>query len=207
MRRRSTFWSVTSGSSGGTRCESTSILTTPAAWAPTSVFGGCQVGEDTRFEGRRVWNARDETIDDRWILRRVDEHIGTFGELHEVVGWRRIARNDDRPVRRNEPGREGRNDRRMIHERGGHLHVLVPHHVTTLSQLVTSGTSGRRPSFEIRTSMSYLFISKKGRVIFSSGGGPPCIDTSLQARSPREPDQISIVGSVIGVLMREKDMT
>jgi hypothetical protein len=36
----------------------------------------------------------------------------------------------------------------------------------------TSGASGTLPSFEIRVSMSYEFISKNSFVIFSRGGGP-----------------------------------
>lgn len=48
----------------------------------------------------------------------------------------RVARDNDRAVRGIEAVRERRDHRRVVHKRGGHLHLVIAHHWTALKHLV-----------------------------------------------------------------------
>lgn len=62
----------------------------------------------------------------------------------------------------------------MVYERSAELHVLVLAEDADVAQRVgvDQGRRGARPPSVMRVVTSYPFVSKKGRVIFSSDGGP-----------------------------------
>ena len=62
----------------------------------------------------------------------------------------------------------------MVYERSAELHILVLEEDADVAQRVGAdqGKEGRPPPSVMRVVTSYAFISKKGRVISSSDGGP-----------------------------------
>ena len=160
------------------------------------------------FQGRRVGHGRDQAIDASRKHRLVHQHVGAPGERDQLVRRRRVAGDDDGPIGGVEPVAERRHDRRMAHQCGGHLDVLVLEHEARRGQLVDVNQRRQRirPSSAMRVSMSAAFISKNRRVIFSSGGGPQVSTRVAQPRRPREPHQVAVVGRVIRVLVGQEDM-
>ena len=177
------IWSVMAGSSGGTRCESTSILT-PAACATRPASSAVVWWERMLcFRAGRIGDAGDQAIDARHVQRVVDEDVGALGELDEVVGRRGVPRDDDRAVRGVETIAERRHDRRVVYERGGDLDVLVLHDRAALAQFVDMDERNERHTALVGDARGDIvaFISKNSLVIFSSGGGP---HVSTRVRSP-----------------------
>src|SRR5438270_9754324 len=96
------------GSSGGTRCESTSIFT-PAACA-TRPASSAVVWCDMMlcFSAAALGTRAAETIEAGRIKRVVDKDVGALRESDQIVAGRGVSRNDDRPVGRVEAVTERR---------------------------------------------------------------------------------------------------
>ena len=139
----------------------------------------------------------------------MDEDVGALGELDEVVGGRRVARDDDRPVARVEAIAEGRHDRRMIDERGRDLQVLVLQDQAALASARGRWTSGheRHPALvgDAGLDVVGVHLEEEPRHLLERRR-PPGVDPRPQARGPGQPDQVAVVGVVVRMVVGEEDV-
>ena len=174
----------------------------------STVFDRCVAGEQMLLQRRRVRDSGDQAIHGRHVQRFMNQHIGALREPDESVGARRVSRNDNRPVRGIKAKGKRRHDLRMNDERRGRLEVLVLHDDATLRQLVDVYERSERDTALVGdTSLDIVGVhfKKQTRHLFDRRR-PPRVDARPQAGGPREPDQIAVVGIVIRVLVRDKDV-
>ena len=202
------IWSVTAGSSVGTKCESTSVFT-PAACA-TRPQSSAEVWLARMLLQRgSVRVATHQPVHRRKVERFVHEDVRTAGERHEGIRARGVAGDHDRPVVLVEAEGERRDDRRMADEGGRHPAgsrpaSRGPPHAARACGPAARAAPGPRPT--MRVSMSYAFISKNSRIILVKRRASPHVHPALEAGSPREQQQVADVRVVVRVMVSDEDM-
>lgn len=91
----------------------------------TRIYGARMMRQDALLESRRIGNRSNKTIDGSRVECIMNQDVGTARELNEVLRWRCVAGNDDRPIRNIEPISKRRRDGWMVHKCRCHPHVIV----------------------------------------------------------------------------------
>ena len=164
--------------------------------------------KDAGLERGGIRHSRHEPIEGGKVHDRVDQHVRPASKRYEIPRRRRIARNNNRAIRRVEAIGESRHDWRVLDERSSHSHLLVVHHCPTGRELVWVHERPERHSPFVRDAdVDVVLVHLEKQTRHSrEGRRPPGVDARVQPRGPCEPDEVPIVRVVVRVLMRDEHM-
>jgi hypothetical protein len=138
----------------------------------------------------------------------MDKDVSAFGKLGEVVRSRGIAGDHNRSIGSVEPIRERWHHWRMIDQCGPDRHLVITQDQSSLAELMNMDQRLEwDASFVRRSRVNVVLIHiEKQPGHLRKRWRSPRVDAGAETSSPGEPDQVPIIGVVIGVVVRHEDV-
>src|SRR6476660_6128866 len=137
------------------------------------------------------------------------EDLGPASEVYETVRSCRVSGNDNGPAGTVKPVGERRCHEWMVDQSGGHLYIFVLHHQPALLEFMSMYEwTERRPSLVLdpRANVVAVHLEEQLRHPHERRRSPG-VNPRREPRGPREPEQVAVVGVVVGMLVSDEDVS